>query len=482
MNMRMLLVLAGCAALAWSVRRWRLAVQAAMLLVVLEGAIRKWLFPGAQDLVYFAKDIVLLGAYAGFLQNRSRLPLRYPQTQGLYAALALGAALGVLQIFNPRLPNLLVGVLGFKAYFFYVPLLFVVPAAFDDDVALARFLKRYVLLAIPVGLLALVQFTSPAGSALNTYARPTDPGSIATFGSSSYVRATGTFSYITGFTSYLLTATLLILIILTTTRWRLRGNAAVLLALGMTFLGMMTSGSRGPIFILALLSPLYWWFGMVRERQGGSTFARLVLGVGLLTAVLGSAGDQAVAAFSERATQASDSASRFVVPFRAPADVLPAAGVLGYGIGATHQTATAVTKGIPPYVWLDGIGVEAETGRVMLEIGPLGFFLVYAARFALALFALRQVYRLRTTFHRAVATSALLLFLVQIPGGAVFDVTAGVYYWFFAGLLFLAVRLDRAAVPLPAAPRAADRRSGEPRGTPAARPLPAPVPSLRTRR
>jgi hypothetical protein len=471
MSTRLLLVLAGGAAAAWSVRRWRLAIQVGMLLVVLEGAIRKWLLPEAQDLVYFAKDVVFLGAYVGFLQSRSRLRLRYPEAPGLYAGLALGAVVGLFQAFNPRLPNFLVGILGFKAYFLYVPLLFVVPAAFPDDVALARFLKRYVFLALPVGLLSVAQFFSPAGSVLNTYARPTEASAITTFGSSQFVRTTGTFSYITGYTSYLLTTTILILMILTTTRWRFRGNLATFAALGMTLLGMLMSGSRGPIFLLAMVFPLYWWLGVVREKQSGRTFMRLLLGLGLMIAGLTSAGDQAVTAFSQRASGSSDFVSRLILPFIAPADIFPYSGLLGYGIGSTHQAAAAVTSGVVPYSWLSGVAPEAESGRVMLELGPLGFFFVYLVRFALAFFALRQALRLRTVFHRAVATSALLFFLVQIPGGVVFDVTAGVYYWFLAGLVFLVVRLDREAALAPSATRVPVASAPQP-AVPAGVPVP----------
>ena len=78
MNLRILVVLAGCAAALWAVRRWRLAVQLAMVLLVFEGAIRKWLAPGAQDLVYFAKDVLLLGVYVGFFRELPRLRARLP--------------------------------------------------------------------------------------------------------------------------------------------------------------------------------------------------------------------------------------------------------------------------------------------------------------------------------------------------------------------------------------------------------------------
>lgn len=455
MIIRILLLALGCAAIGWSVRQWRLAIQVAMVLLVFEGAIRKWLLPGAQDLVYFAKDALFLGAYVGFLRGRSRRwPL--PQAPILYAALAAAIGLGLFQVLNPMLPNVLVGVLGFKAYFFYVPLLFVVPGAFRDDEELARFLKRYVLIVFPVVLLSLAQFFSPAGSVLNTYAQPTESDSISTFGSSKFVRTTGTFSYISGYTSYLLVITILILIILTTTRWRFRGNLVVFAALGMVLLGIMMSGSRGPIVLLALVFPIYWWLAVVRERQSGQTFVRLLLGMGLLVAGLSSAGDQAVTAYSQRAASTGDIFGRMTFPFVSPVHMLPYAGLFGFGIGATHQAAKALTGGVEN-PWLVNVTPEAETGRVMLELGPVGFFFVYLVRLLLAAFAFRQALRLRTLFHRAVATSALLFFLVQIPGGVIFDVTAGVYYWFLAGLVFLAVRLDRQAVLARAASPAARR-------------------------
>jgi hypothetical protein len=466
-NLRLLIVLLGGAVAVWSVKRWRLAIQVGMVLLIFEGAIRKWLLPGAQDLVYFAKDAFFLGAYVGFLQARSRLRLWYPQMPLLYAGFFLAALFGLFEVFNPQLPNFLVGALGFKAYFFYVPLVFVVPAVFPDDLALARFLKRYALLAIPVGLLAVAQFFSPAGSILNTYAQPTETSLISTFGSSTFVRTTGTFSYISGFTSYLLASTVLILIILTATRWRFRGNLTVFGALGMTILGILMSGSRGPFLLLAMVFPLYWWLAVVREKQRGQTFMRLLLGLGLLIAGVRSAGEEAVTAFSQRASgRSQDVMTRLAAPFTSPVQMLPYAGPLGYGIGATHQAASALTGGRMSDSWLGNVAPEAETGRVMLELGPIGFFLVYFVRLGLALFTFLQALSLRTSFHRAVATAALLFLLIQIAGSAIFEITSGVYYWFLVGLVFLVARLDRET----ALAAAAARRS-------AAAALPRPVPA-----
>jgi hypothetical protein len=449
METRLLFVFAGAAAVAWSVTRWRKAVQLAMVLLILEGAIRKWLFPGAQDLVYFAKDVFLVGAYIGYFRQRGTLRYRPYPLPLLYGVLAISAMFGLLQMFNPNLPNILVGVFGFKAYFLYVPLLFILPVVFPSDAALARFLRLYVLISIPVGALAVLQFLSPNSSMLNTYARPSDSeiSQVSTFGTSEFVRATGTFSYITGYASYLLATSILILAILATRRWRFRGSFLVYVALGMTILGMLMTGSRGPVLMLGALLPLYWWLAVARERQGVSTFARAALAVALVAGFVSIVGSSAFSAFQGRASAgAAEVPMRILFPFSLPFRVLPEVGLLGYGIGSTHQTAAAVAKGVPAYSWLRGLIVEAETGRVMVELGPLGFFLVYFTRLYLAGLALRQVFSLKTLFHRSVAISCLLFFLAQIPGSIVFDVTADLFYWFFAGLLLLVIRLDRIAV------------------------------------
>ncbi|MEA2695648.1 MAG: hypothetical protein QOJ16_5035 [Acidobacteriota bacterium] len=455
MDSRTILAFCGFGVIFWAMIRWKQAVQIAMVLVVLEGAIRKWLFPGAQDLVYFAKDVILLGAYAGFLRSRERTRYKPPSMPALRIALVASAGFGLLEIFNPNLPNLLVGALGFKAYFFYVPLLYVMPAAFSSDVELARFLRRYLLISVPVGLLAMAQFFSPASSALNTYARGGEEGvagSATTFGSSSFVRVTGTFSYISGYGSYLFATAILILAILSAIKWQFKGHLKVYLALGMTFAGMMMTGSRGPVFTLGLLFPFYWYLAVVRERQGGAIFARLMIGLVLLAVGLSYAAPEAIEAFHDRALGSEDSSSRFSAPFLAPIKIIADAGPFGYGIGATHQTAAAVTQGIVPYSWLNGLVTEVESGRIMLELGPVGFLLVYWVRIYLIFFALRQVFELRTGFHRAIAVAGFLFFLAQMTGSVVFDVTTDIYFWFFGGLLMTVMRLDRpAGVAVPAA-------------------------------
>jgi hypothetical protein len=88
------------------------------------------------------------------------------------------------------------------------------------------------------------------------------------------------------------------------------------------------------------------------------------------------------------------------------------------------------------------------------------------------LFAFRQVLALRTGFHRAVATACLMFFLAQLLGSVIFDVTSGLYYWFFGGLLLTVIRLDRLAIAKAFRARAAALSAAPP---PPSRVLPLPA-------
>jgi hypothetical protein len=442
MNTRYLVLGLGLVAVAWAFRKWRAAVQFTMVLVVFEGAVRKWVLPGAQDLVYFAKDALLVGAYAGFLAEGAIERVRDLIPPGLTGLLTAVATLGVFSVANPALPTPLLGILGVKSYFLYIPLLWVLPATFDSDREIARFLKRTLLLVIPVGVLAGVQFFSPSTSWLNVYARGGNEGAFS-FGSSAFVRVTGTFSFISGYSAYLLASGVLLLGILATIGWRITSQLWVYACLALTISGMLMTGSRGPVFTLLLLLPLYWFFSLLRERQAPIMFLRFAGAVLILTLATARLAPQAVEAFTGRVAAGTDVGGRFSAPFRAPFILAAPAGLVGFGIGATHQAASAVVKSARSPYWLRGLDVEVEPGRVMLELGPIGFTLWYLARIALMVFALVKSIRLKTRFHRSMGIAAGLYLLAQLPGAAIFDPTASIYHWFLAALATTMIALDR---------------------------------------
>ncbi len=467
MASRVVVALAILVGLLIATQRWRLAVKVALVLVVLEGALRKWVVPGAQDLAYFAKDLMLIGAYIGFLRDPERRRYAGPSLPVPTLLLAIGALFGLFEILNPESPTLIIGALGWKAYFLYVPMLWVVPAAFRTDEELWTFLRRYVLLALPIGALGMLQFRAAADSTLNAYARGGADADIATFGSDNHARVTGTFSYISGYSMYLEATAILVLALLATRRWQIRRDRLTFITLGVVLLSMFTTGSRAPVFMMAALIPVFVALSVLGESGGSATILRMAGGAAVLAMLIGLFGDEAIAAFRERAESSSDVSGRLVEPLYAPIRMAQDVGLFGYGIGVTHPAATLLGGNQLLLLQMRMPAVEAETGHVMVETGPIGFLLVYLPRFYLVLFAAQRFRRLKTTFHRALAASSFMFLLTQTFGGVIIEATTGFYYWFFAGLLMLVVRLD-AETPAIAAVVPAPRRA---LGRPAARAL-----------
>src|SRR5947208_424934 len=131
------LVFGGSALALLGLFNWRRAVIGALLLVVFEGAIRKWVLPQASQMIYFAKDLVLIGAYLGYFWNETaRRPVRFGE--GLSLALTASLVWAFFQSLNPGTGSLLAGLFGWRAYAIYVPLCFIVPALFRTADELER--------------------------------------------------------------------------------------------------------------------------------------------------------------------------------------------------------------------------------------------------------------------------------------------------------------------------------------------------------
>ncbi|PSO73397.1 MAG: hypothetical protein BRC37_09705, partial [Cyanobacteria bacterium QH_3_48_40] len=67
MNNLLLVGLLGSAVIIYlGSLNWRRSVKAALVIVIIEGALRKWAFPQLSELIFFLKDFVLIGAYLSY--------------------------------------------------------------------------------------------------------------------------------------------------------------------------------------------------------------------------------------------------------------------------------------------------------------------------------------------------------------------------------------------------------------------------------
>ena len=224
-------LLAGVILLWVSALNWRVSVKTALYVVVLEGALRKWVLPQASELIYFLKDDILLGAYIGYLA-RERFPFRALIAKGGGTGWLLALALIlVFEILNPALNSVLVGLLGAKGYLLYVPLAFLLPDLFRSTEELQRFLRRYLLFCIPICILGVAQFYAPADSAINIYAKSEVEVQVVEFEEGN-VRVTGTFPYLAGYAVYLtMSFALVFALLIHQLRWAWKSTLGVALVL-----------------------------------------------------------------------------------------------------------------------------------------------------------------------------------------------------------------------------------------------------------
>jgi hypothetical protein len=176
---------------AWVVAIW--------LAIVLEGALRKWLLPvPLRPIAYFTKD-----AIAVIFLLTHRFPRGEPFLRRLHQWVRL---LGVV-LLVPALIGIVTqpagAVVVLKNAFLW-PLLGVSLAARWSSWLSRQFVLLLVWTVIPMAALGVVQFGAGIDSPLNHYAWTAEHrvGDVATFAAEQKVRATGSFSYIAGLTSF----------------------------------------------------------------------------------------------------------------------------------------------------------------------------------------------------------------------------------------------------------------------------------------
>lgn len=442
-----------------SMMNWRRAVHAALITALLEGALRKWVLPQASELVYFLKDIILLGAYLKFFmfpdpEDRGwRLNIPHTLIVSVVFILVLAGAL------NPNIGSPLLAVYGLKIYLWYLPLGFMMPLLFRNEAHMIEMLFRYSLFAIPICLLGAAQFVAPVDSWINTYATSDYAGvkQVATFGAGQAARArvTGTFSYIGGHTTFVIVFFILSLALLVNLEGKRRlvllfGNLPLLL--GNAFM----TGSRATVFYLLLISVLIFSVSAV-TKVGKTKNAMLYLVAGLGVAVLGVsvAFEKAYQAFDTRRKTAGDSeAGRALHSFMAVTHAVGEVDLMGFGIGTSHPATLGIRRafGIPtpkkPCPYYDN-----ETGQVMAELGWVGFLMWYGLRVIMLFHCWDAFRRTPPSFFRTLALGFLIYHLLMIMGQMVLNHTNNVFLcasWGFCLIPRLQSLVRRnAPIPLP---------------------------------
>jgi len=415
-----------------SVPGWVWLVGLFGLLVVVQGALRKWVFPGLSAPLYVAKDVVLVGALVLFGQRygyRLATPLRRTLLPALWGGFAFVVC---LQAFNFNIPSVSVGLLGIRSYLLYSSLLIILPAALEHVDRHERLVTILVLgVVVPVLVLGIYQYFQPMDAWVNDYLAE-EMENAAVMG---HPRIAGTFSYLGGMASFLtFSAFLGVGVLVAGARhdhnWY-KGLGGGLLLLAMIVAPM--NGSRGVVYGLAL--PLPFVLYVVAKRRTLIALLGTVVVVGAIGGAVALESDWATTGWETityRIETASDQDTRIQTMLLDPVRKVPVGGLLGYGAGATHQAATALSE--TGRVQIEGVYYEGELGRVLIELGVVGALFFLALKVWLAWMAWRAMRRARTAWEDLLSIlSFCVLFLNAWVGMIAFNHIAGAIYWVCAG-------------------------------------------------
>jgi hypothetical protein len=176
--------------------------------IIFEGALRKWFLPlELRPLAYVAKDVV------GFLFVVTHpIPRRLWPVCKSRAFFAVVAVVLLIPLFQGLEKNAAPAFLIYKNAVLWPVIAFHVAASLDSEI-LTRLIRLLTPITVGMAALGVLQFGSSPSAFLNRYAWDSYDASI-TFGANASVRATGTFSFISGLSTYAV-------IVFTLLLWRL---------------------------------------------------------------------------------------------------------------------------------------------------------------------------------------------------------------------------------------------------------------------
>ena len=426
-------------------RRIETLVIALFWLLIAEGALRKWVAPQLSQALFFIRDPVVLLIYwyalRGGVLRRSR-PLLY---LGLaFAVLALPLAVAqIATLGNSQLVT--VAIYGWRQYFLYLPLPFIMAASFSRD-SLPRFAWHVCGAAIISAPLVFLQFHAPPSSVINRGIAEDERLQFQSFAyTGGLIRPSGTFTSTVGVTE-LVSSSFALLLALWLTPARARGVPIALLLVGSAALAtcLALSGSRAAfvhcaiVMLCALLLGALTRQSAVRVRALFLPLAFLALLVVLYPIVFPQAFDAMLTRVSE-AYGAESQFSSLGIFGRALYETIDFAyfmgnaPLMGYGLGLGGNGRTWFTSADSDF--LLRIGAESDWSRHIVDLGPVVgvLFILYRIAFVCILFV--QVVKATRT-----SGSALPLLLFGYVGIGLFygqltgHGTVGGFLWLFLGL------------------------------------------------
>ena len=374
------------------------------LFTTLSGAIRKW----GTDSKIISNAILGIQLMIPLSFIFFKNAFHFDQTQrNIFVTLLTYIFILLLLAVNPLGATLGHGVLGVMVHLgFWLPMYIYIkdPEAFK----LEKLIPLFIIICFAQVILGSIQSTLPSEAWLNRYAVTEGEGfADALVGDS--VRVSGTFSYISGYGSFMLFYTLLVCVLI-----KIRYQPFILIPfIAIGYYGCLISGSRGTTYSYLIIIGVYIFTSVNIKANtkliGGALMVILVSG--FFNFILQDPlhiyekFNQSANNFSQREEGASDNTKgRISGAVNELVDLDFEHDIIGVGLGSTYQGANALFGYNPN---LKGQGFETEFKRVVLE----GGYILLILRFVM-FFYLMQFLKGSFIFKLTIFTLSLFVFSI----------------------------------------------------------------------
>ena len=428
------------------------------VLLIGEGIIRKWLLPEWSEYLFFIRDPFVIAVYALALLNN-----RWPRHSApLWSAVAFALVGGVLALLQGLLGHgferqALFAAYGWRNYFLYAPLAFVIGAVVDRD-TVDRIVRWTLIASIPIAALAMVQFYAPIDSPINVGSALDEAHQFRGLGlTETRTRPMGTFTSSVGQSLFVASCMAMVLSLWMDPgrRWA-RRLPLLVLASAATFAALAFSGSRGAVANGALLLLAAAALALVIRKRA---VANRALAVPLAATLAGIFVTPLVfaegySAFLRRwsiAYQDESTGFQFGIVGRALygfvdfVRLLADTPLLGFGLGLGENASSQLGLTIGGLVPLTI--AETDWARHIVDLGPVLGLLFIGYRVTLVLW-IGRLTLMHARRHADPLPFMLFAFLAQtlLLGQIAGHGTANGYCWIFLGLCLAAMKLRTAPV------------------------------------
>jgi hypothetical protein len=408
------------------------------ILLIYDGALRKWLFPTYEKYIFFIKDFVFLSMLALSLYLlRTRKTLALPKW--LKAVMLIYAFCVVANAINPNLPSLLIGGLGIKLHLMHMLLVLMLGILYEKIEGFIKDVTKILpILIIPVCLIGFAQVYAPQDSILNQAVRG---GLNSVPNMRDLTRASGTFSYVTGFGAFLIAAFSIALASNIPTKFKINISLIVLI---IVISSLPTNGSRAVLMSAAGIGVLtivgVIWKKLLEPKVAVKILS--YLGVAITLVIIANPDPwQALLHRFLTSYHLPGETARFHSGITNAFSFFSTAGLYGFGTGSASQLAPFLVSNVHPYSWLPPtvaqIGFEEESGRVVLELGVIGWISSMLMRITFLYYSVHLILKaqLSTSILVGIVSTPILALGVMFGTGVFSPPIGAAYYWLCVAMM-----------------------------------------------